>query len=240
MGDICELWAGGPLFRQAENQALGTDSILLADFVRPRPGARGIDLGCGSGIIALLLLAREARLTLTGLELDGAAADIARENLRQNALDGRGGIVTGDIRACRGLFKAGSFDFAVANPPYFPLGGGALPPDPARAAARSECGCTLDELCQAAAWLLPSGGSFSLVYRPERLSALFAALTAHGLEPKRLRTVSARGGRAPSLVLVESRRGGRPGLRWEAPLLLQDPDGAESAEIRRIYHRENL
>ena len=237
MGTDCELWPGGPRFRQAANQALGTDSILLADFAAPRPGSRGIDLGCGSGIITLLLLAREARLEMTGLELDAAAAEVARENLRQNGYAGRAGIVTGDIRACRTLFGAGSFDFAAANPPYFPVASGRLPSDTARAAARSECRCTLEDICRAAAWLLPSGGRFFLVHRPERLSELFVTLSACALEPKRLRPVALRGERAPSLVLVEARRGGRPGLRWEAPLLLQNADGSESEELRRIYHR---
>ena len=237
MRDICELWPEGPVFQQAGNQALGTDSILLADFIHPRPGARGIDLGCGSGIISLLLLAREARLEMTGLELDAAAAEIARENLRRNGLDARGHIVTGDIRACRELFRAGSFDFAAANPPYFPVPRGALSPDASRAAARSECCCTLEELCRAVEWLLPSGGRFYLVHRPERLSELCVTLTACGLEPKRLRPVAVRGERAPSLVLLEARRGGRPGLNWEAPLLLQNADGGESEELRRIYRR---
>lgn len=237
MSAFCELWPGGPVFTQAENQRLGTDSILLADFIRPRRAGRGIDLGCGSGILSLLLLEREASLCMTGLELDAAAADTARENLRANGLEARAEVVTGDIRACRALFTAGSFAFAAANPPYFPSGSGALPPDPARAAARSELECSLGELCRAAAWLLPSGGSFFLVHRPERLSELCCALSGCGLEPKRLRCVCARAGRAPSLLLVEARRGGRPGLRWEPPLLLADGDGQESAELRRIYHR---
>ena len=237
MPEACLLWPGGPLFAQAENQAVGTDSILLADFARPRPASRGIDLGCGSGLITLLLLVREERLRMTGLELDAAAAETARENLSRNALAPRGEIVRGDIRACRELFRAGSFDFAAANPPYFPLGSGAVSPDPARAAARSECCCTLEELCRAAAWLLPSGGRFFLVYRPERLNVLLGTLTACGLEPKRLRPVAPRWDRAPSLLLLEARRGGRPGLVWEAPLLLTGPDGGESAELRRICRR---
>ena len=237
MSDFTSLWPGGPRFCQAANQALGTDSILLADFARVRGAARGIDLGCGSGILALLLLWREARLRMTGLELDPAAAAIARENLRENALDARAEIVEGDIRAVRAAFRAGSFDFAVANPPYFACGSGGVSPDPARAAARSEASCTLGELCRAAAWLLPSGGRFYLVHRPERLSELCCALAACGLEPKRLRPVAATAGRAPSLILLESRRGGKPGLRWESALCLRGESGTESEELRRIYHR---
>ena len=237
MADFTALWPGGPVFAQAENQRLSTDSVLLADFVPPRRARRGIDLGCASGAVALLLLARDEALDMTGLELDENAAALARANLEKNGLTKRARIVTGDIRAHRELFGAGSFDLVAANPPYFPVGSGARSPDPARAAARSETDCTLEELCTAAAWLLQSGGRFCVVHRPERLSELFAAMTAHGLEPKRLRLVCKRFDSPPSLVLAEGRRGGRPGLRIEPPLLLTEPDGGESAELRRIYHR---
>lgn len=237
MSDTFEpLWPGGPLFRQAAHFRLSTDSVLLADFVRPGRARRGIDLGCGSGILSLLLLARTRALEMTGLELLPEAAALADENLAANALSPRGRAVCGDIRRARELFPAASFDLAVANPPYYPVTAGALSPDGERAAARSELTCSLEELCEAAAWLVRSGGSFSLVYKPERLSELFCRLSAHGLEPKRLRLVCERAESAPSLALVESRRGGRPGLRVEPALCLLGPDGAPSAEQRRIYH----
>ena len=236
MDDMQALWPGGPLFRQAEHFRLSTDSVLLADFIRASGARRGVDLGCGSGILALLLLTRCEALRMTGLELLPEAAALAAENLAANGLSERGEIRCGDIRDCRELFPAGSFDLAAANPPYFPLSSGPVSPDPGRAAARSELSCTLDELCAAAAWLLPPGGSFSLVYKPERLSELFVCLTAHGLEPKRLRLVCGRAESPPSLALVESRRGGRPGLSVESGLILCGADGTPSAEQRRIYH----
>lgn len=239
MIDACELWAGGPVFRQDPGAKLTTDSVLLADFVALRGAERGIDLGCGSGILSLLLLCRSEKLHMTGLELREEAAALARENLARNGLGERSRILTGDIREYRSLFSHGSFDLAVANPPYFPAGSGASSPDPARAGAREERDCSLEELCAAAAFLLPTGGRFSLVHRPERLAELLCCMSQSGLEPKRLRFVSARAESAPSLVLVEGRRGGRPGLVIEPPLLLQDAEGKESAEVRRIYHREN-
>ena len=236
MASFQPLWPGGPLFRQAEHFRLSTDSILLADFIRPGAARRGIDLGCGSGILALLLLERCGSLHMTGLELLPEAAALAGENFAANGLSARGEAVCGDLRQHRALFPAGSFDLAAANPPYYPVSAGQLSPDPARAAARSELECSLEELCEAAAWLLHSGGSFSLVYKPERLSELFCCLSAHGLEPKRLRLVCDRAESAPSLALVESRRGGRPGLSVEPCLLLRSADGTPSEEQRRIYH----
>ena len=238
MLDGCELWPGGPIYRQDPAAPLGTDSVLLADFVPLRGAERGIDLGCGAGILSLLLLCSSEKLHMTGLELREEAAALARENLARNGLGERSRILTGDIREHRSLFSHGSFDLAVANPPYFAAGSGASSPDPARAGAREERDCTLPELCAAAAFLLPTGGRFCLVHRPERLAELLMCMRESGLEPKRLRFVSARAESAPNLVLAEGRRGGRPGLIVEPPLVLQDAEGRESAEVRRIYRRE--
>ena len=238
MPDFHPLWEGGPLFAQAAHFPLSTDSILLADFVRPGAARRGVDLGCGSGILALLLLTASEKLHMTGLELLPEAAELARKNLNANGLEARGEILRGDLRQYRELFSPGSFDLVVANPPFYPLGGGALSPDAGRAAARGEVTATLDDVCAAAAWLCRSGGSFSLVYKPERLPELFACLTAHGLEPKRLRLVCHRPDAAPSLCLVEARRGGRPGLGVEPCLFLRDLEGNETVEEMRIYHRQ--
>ena len=237
MAERTELWPGGPRYAPSGHFPLGTDSVLLGDFVPLAGAGRGFDLGCGGGILTLLLLARSEKLHMTGLELLPSAAAAAEENLRENGLEGRGEIVCGDIRAVRELFRAGSADLVVANPPFFPLGSGALPPDPERAAARAERCCTLDELCAAAAWLCRTGGRFCLVHRPERLSEIFVAMSARGLEPKRLRLVCARSGAAPSLALIEGRRGAARGLSVEPALLLEDGSGGESAELRRICHR---
>jgi tRNA1Val (adenine37-N6)-methyltransferase len=237
MSDFEQLWPGGPVFRQAAHFRLGTDSVLLADFVRTDARRRGIDLGCASGALMLLLLARAENLHMTGLELVPAAAELARENMEANGFAERSGIVCGDLREHRTLFPAGSFDLVVANPPYYPAGSGFVSADADRAAARGELSCTLDDVCTAAAYLCRTGGSVCLVHKPERLSELLCTLTARGVEPKRLRLVCPRADSAPGLVLVEGRRGGRPGLTIEPPLLLQQADGTESAEVRRIYHR---
>ena len=231
------LWPGGPRLIQAEHFRLGTDCVLLADFVNTAGARRGIELGCASGAAMLLLLARSPKLRMTGLEIVPEAAETARKNMALNNLTERSEIVTGDIRDHRALFRAGSFDLLICNPPYFPQDSGALPQDSDRAAARSEILCRLSEACAASSFLLQTGGRACFVHRPERLSELLVCLTAAGLEPKRLRLVCRDAYTAPSLVLVEARRGGKPGLTIEPSLYLQNPDGTESAEYKRIYHR---
>lgn len=237
MAEFNELWPGGPVFAQAEHFRLSTDCILLADFVNLSGAAKGIDLGCASGAIALLLLARSEKLHMTGLELLPAAAELARENMERNNLSGRSLIIHGDIRRYRELFRSGAFDLVVANPPYFPLASGKPSPDKDRAAARGEAECSLEDICTAAAFLCRTGGRFALVHKPERLSQVFCTMSSRGIEPKRLRLVCYREGAAPSLVLIEGRRGGRPGLKIEPDLILTEKSGGETPELKRIYHR---
>ena len=95
----------------------------------------------------------------------------------------------------------------------------------------------MEEVCGAAVWLLRWGGSFCLVHKPERLTDLLYSLRASGLEPKRLRFVCKNSASAPSLLLLEARRGGKPGLAVEPPLLLQKPDSSPAPELDTIYFR---
>ena len=143
-----------------------------------------------------------------------------------------------DLRNVKALFPTGSFDLAVCNPPYYPSGSGALSADGARRTARAEVSCTLEDVCAAAAYLLRWGGRLCLVHKPERLADLLAAMRACAVEPNRLRFVQPREGQAPSLVLAEGCRGGKPGLSVEAPLLLQTPDGSPTAALDAIYFRQ--
>ncbi len=238
MNEFVSLWTGGPVFSQSEHFKLGTDSVLLADFVNTSGRKNGIDLGCGSGILPLLLLEKSPRLFMTGLEINPEAAQCAEKNLAANGFESKSRIIAGDIRRCREYFKSGEFDLIVSNPPYFTEGSGTVSPDKARAAARAEALCTLDDICAAAEYLCKTGGDFCLVHRAERLTDALFSLRQHGLEPKKLRTVSHSTQKEPSLVLISARRGGASGIKILPPLFIRNEDGSESEEILKIYRRE--
>lgn len=233
-----ELWAGGPRFMQRGGGfRLSTDSVMLADFVNVKKARRCLDLGSGAGVLCVLLAAKAPDMCITGIELQEDWAELSRVNLKENGMDSHVDIITGDLRQQVRLLPAGSFDLVVSNPPYFSVNSGYSAPDESRAAARDERSCTLWDVCFAAGWALRWGGSLCIVHRPERLSEIFCSMTANGIEPKRLREVCPKAGRAPSLVLVEGRRGGKSGLSFEPPLILTDDNGLDSAEARRIYRR---
>ena len=214
----------------------GTDSFLLSSFPRLKPGLQVCDLGAGSGLLGLLLLRRQQTLHVTGIELRQEAVAPARKNAVENQLSTTLSFRCGDLRRRADLPAAGAFDLVVCNPPYFSTGSGFSASGAARCSAREEVTCTLNDVCAAAGYLLRWGGAFCLIHRPERLADLITALRGAGLEPKRLRPVVQRAGVSPALVLLEGRRGGRPGLIWEEPLYLTAPDGGASQEINAIYY----
>ena len=238
---IDELWPGGPRFGEREDAfRVGTDSVMLANFAmgaRIRKRKRAVDLGCGCGVISILLAWDDPGLLIDGVEVQPGPSRLAAENARLNGLDGRINIIEGDLRRHRAFLQAGAYDLALANPPYYPRGSGKAPASESSAVSRGEELCTLEDVCEAAGYLTRWGGSFMLVHKPERLADVFRALGGAGFEPKRMRFVQHKRSSPPSLVLVEGRRGSRPSLAVQAPLILAKDDGSDSDEARAIYHR---
>lgn len=210
---------------------LSTDSIALADFVRLPKQARVLDLGSGCGTLGLLLCASDPGCHVTGIELQQRDHLQALENIRCNGLHDRMESICADIADADRIFPPGSFSVCVSNPPYFASGPASRTVPTAR---REDC-CSLSQLCKAAAWSLKYGGDLFVVYRPERMAELFSCASAHKLEPKRLCLLRHRVAAPVSLVLVQCRKGAKPGLLWE-DLCLYNDLGEPTEQYRKLYH----
>ena len=210
---------------------LSTDSMLLAHFVKMPRNARILDLGSGCGTLGLLLCASDPGCHVTGLELDPAAHHMALENIRRNALDTRMESICGDLRNLSSIFSPGSFSVCISNPPYFSGG----PASQTLPDARKETACTLADLMAAAGHALKYGGDFFLVHKPERLAQIIALGAEHRMEAKRLLLLRHREDRPISLILLQLRKGGKPGLKIEEAALF-DKDGHATQYYRDVYH----
>lgn len=210
---------------------LSTDSMVLCHFVRLPKNARVLDLGSGCGTLGLLLCSRNEACTITGLEIDETAHQAALENIRRNHLEPRMESICTDLRSVSDRFSPGGFSVCVSNPPYFSGG----PASQATPIARREDTCSLRELMEAAAFALKFGGDFFLVHRPERLAELISAGAECSLELKRLGLVRHRQDGPVSLILLQFRKGAKPGLLWEE-LTLRNPDDSPTPAYREIYH----
>ena len=158
---------GGPCFYfDTELFAPTTDSFALGWFAAPKRGERVCDLGSGTGLLGTLLLAREPSLTLFCVEQNAAANALAEKGFAENGWAERVTLRTGDLRENAALPAAGSMDYVVSNPPYFPAGSGASAAGEARQAAREEVGCTLADVCAAAARVLRARPPARAAIRP--------------------------------------------------------------------------
>lgn len=213
----------------------GMDAVLLSGFVTVKPGERVTDLCTGGGIIPLLLSAKTEASVITGVEIQEAMADMAERSVRMNGLSERVRIIRGDLREKGTAGESGSQDVVTCNPPYMAEKSGIQNPESALALARHEITCTLDDAVRESARLLRNGGRAAFVYRPHRLSELFACMREHRLEPKRMKTVHPFRDREANMVLVEAVKGGGAFLRVEAPVIVFSAPGEYSPEIREVY-----
>ena len=215
----------------------GTDALLLADFASGMKKGVCVDLGTGSGVIPLLLLATGRRSDFIGLELQEKYAAVAEENARINNFAERFKVICGNASDYRDLFGCGFAESVITNPPYMRNDCGAENEEAALNIARREISGGVDNFLKAAAWCLKSGGSFFAVYRPDRLVNLLTEMRNNRIEPKRLRAVIPSVGKRPSLILVEGRKDGKEGLVYENDLIIyaDESHSVQTEEMRKIY-----
>ncbi|MBR4868662.1 MAG: methyltransferase [Clostridia bacterium] len=213
----------------------GTDAVLLADFSAPKKKDKAIEFGTGCGIVSLIWCRDEKPLRIDALELQEDAVDLVKMAIEENHLHDRFCVKQGDLKQVEMYYNKGYYDLAVMNPPYKKADDGVITPIKGLAIARHEMMCNLSEICQAASIVLNTGGRFCMCHRPSRLSEVLCAMHQAGLEPKRLRFVQQNMDAAPNLFLIEGKKGAGEGMVVEPSLLLEDAQGAPTAEVIQIY-----
>ena len=152
-----------------------------------------------------------------------------------NHLEDKIKVITGDIRDASNMFGASSFHVITTNPPYMIGTHGENSPSTAKAIARHEVLCTLDDILRESARLLMPGGRFYMVHRPFRLAEIMSKMVEYKIEPKRMRLVYPYIDKEPNMVLIEGLRGGKSRVTVEKPLIVYKEQGVYTDEIYDIY-----
>ena len=223
-----DLQIGGlELIQDPEKFCFGVDAVFLSDFVRVRPGESVLDLGTGNGIIPVLLSAKTEARHITGLEIQADTAEMARRSVAHNHLEDRIDIVTGDIKEAAELFRPAFFDVITTNPPYMLADHGIRNPDDAKAVARHEILCTLDDILRESMRLMQDKSRFYMIHRPFRLTEIMIKMHEYKIEPKRIRFIHPYIDKEPTMVLIEGVRGAKPRVTVEPPLMIFDRHGTQ-------------
>ncbi|MBO5938029.1 MAG: methyltransferase [Clostridia bacterium] len=228
------------LIQKKDGLTFGTDAYLLAAFMRPQRRALAVELGTGTGIISLLLAARERFDKIWALEVQEEFSTLAARNVLLNRMEDRVFVRHTDVREFGVADMGKEVDVVFSNPPYMRTDSGKRNLSDGKYIARHEVCGGIGDFCAAAERLLKYGGRFYCVWRPDRLSELMSALREHHLEPKTMVFVHADQESEPSMVLISATKGGAPSLRVLPPLILHDTADksgtrALSARAQKIY-----
>lgn len=226
---------GYRIIQNPEKFCFGMDAVLLSGFARAKKQERCLDLGCGNGIIPILMEAKTEGKHFTGLEIQPESADMAKRSVALNGLQDRIDIVEGDIKDASKIFGASSFHVVTTNPPYMTAQHGLTNVYEAKTIARHEVLCNLEDIIRESARLLMPGGRFYMVHRPFRLAEIISLMVQYRMEPKRMRLVYPYVDREPNMVLIEGLRGGKSRMTVEKPLIVYKEPGKYTDEIYDVY-----
>ena len=177
---------------------VGTDGVLLGAWTDIRHARRILDIGTGTGLIALMLAQRCPEASITAIDIDAEAVSQAQENIQNSPWKERVEAYLQDIRTYQ---PQTLFDTIVSNPPYFI--NSLKCPDNQRNTARHTDTLDMHALLYQASQLLTPDGHFSIVLPAEQTNELVEAAERVGLHPSRHTAVITRPGLAPKRTLME-------------------------------------
>ena len=233
-------YKGLKIIQNKEGFCFGIDSILLSDFAKNiKKGAKVLDLGTGTGIIATLLCGKTELSEIIGIEVQEEVYEMAKRTIQLNHLENKFKLIQDNILNLNNYFEKNSFDVIVTNPPYKKKETGIQNEDIRRLISRHEIEANLEDFIKISKDMLKDKGEFYIVYRPERLVDLLSIMRKYKIEPKKIRFVYSNIHAVSKLVLVQGVKNARPFLKLEPNLYIYDENGNYTDEILNIYHKES-
>ena len=229
---------GYRIIQNKEMFCFGMDAVLLANFVKQKVGNHCMDLGTGTGVIPILMAAKEPEARFIGLEIQKECADMAARSVSLNDLSDKVRIDCGDIKEVPCNYKKASFDIVTSNPPYIRGSHGLENPNEPKNIARHEILVTLSDVVASAAFLLKPGGSFYMIHKPFRLAEIFDCFMRNKLEPKRMQLVYPYIDKEPNMVIVEGVKGGNSMIKIEPPMIVYEKTGVYTRQLLETYEGE--
>lgn len=211
-----------------------SDSVLISNLCNVKKTDKVVDLGAGSGVIAILIAGKHKGCKVVGVEIQSRLADMAKRSVTGNSLDDCVTIVNADMRKATELIGDG-YDVVVSNPPYERL-------SPKESYSeieicKSEVCVNIDEVIITASKLLKFGGLFYMINKARRLTDCLTGMRNNGIEPKKIYLIQPKKDKDIDTFIVEGKRGGKPGLVVPKPIIVYEDNGEYTDFCRRLYNK---
>ncbi len=223
-----------------EGYRFSLDSVLVAHFLLPHNDASVLDLGCGCGIIGLIIMYRWKALLskVVGLEIQPALFQLANENRVLNGFEEKLSIVEGDFCNIKNYFQPEQFSHVICNPPFYKPSQGRGNTNQEAYIARHQILADLTAIAKAAKYCVKNKGRVIMIYPSEGMAELVHILRENKLEPKRIQYIySRKENSAAKLILIECIKNGGLGVRVLQPFYVYQGRGEEySLEMQKLYN----
>ena len=226
------------IIQNKEGFCFGIDSVLISDFAKGiKKGAKVLDLGTGTGIIATLLCGKTELSEIVGVEIQEEVYEMANRSIKLNNLEEKFRIINDNIINLNKYFEKNTFDAIVTNPPYKKKDSGIENQDKRKLVSRHEIEANLEDFIKVSKDMLKDKGELYIVHRPERLVDLLSIMREYKIEPKRIKFVYSNVNSVSKLVLVQGTKNAKPFLKVEKNLYIYDEKGNYTDEINKIYNK---
>lgn len=224
------------IIQDVKKFCFGIDAVLLSDFAKAKKGDIVFDIGTGTGIIPILMSAKTEAKKFFAIDIQKESVDMAKRSVNINKLDDKIEIFNLDVKNVFDMFDKNSVNVVTCNPPYMNIGSGFINEYDAKAIARHEIFCTLEDIIKTTSLILKPNGKFYMIHRPNRLADILYLLKIYKLEPKVMRLIQPYLNKEPNMVLIESVKNGNASLKVLPNLIVYDKKNNYTEEINKIYY----
>lgn len=208
---------------------VGTDGVLLGAWASG--GCYILDIGTGSGLIALMMAQRFPEARIVAIDIDSDCCRQAEKNVKLSPFEGRIDVVNTSLQDFTRDYKAAPFDAIVTNPPFFI---NALEsPDAGRRTARNGEVLPLYDLIKCSKRLLTDGGTLSIINPIENEEFLTSEAVLSGFTVRREVLIKTKANKPPRRFMVELYNGYSKAVHPKTEIL-SDDKGGRTEWYRRI------
>lgn len=213
-----------------------SDSVVLANFVKTKKNDFSVEIGAGSGVISILVQAKNDLKKIVAFEIQKEMANLCKKNIKLNKLEEKISLVCDDVKNFEKYVETNSVDVVFSNPPYFKETN--FSQTQAKKIAKEDVCLKPEKLCEVASKMLKNGGVFYLCYPAERSIEIIENLSKFNLKVKQM-FFTENGKGEIKLCVLKAVKGAKNGVKVFQNLVTNEENGDYLEKLHTKYIKKD-